>query len=52
MILKSAQGNFKCVNMRQYNYAQKEVNENNTLFDIHTLKFETETTGCRTDTAC
>lgn len=44
IILKSAQGNFKCVNLRQYNYAQKEVNENNTLFDIHTLKFETEST--------
>ena len=44
IILKSAQGNFKCVNLRQYNYAQKEVNENNTLFDIHTLKIETETT--------
>ena len=44
IILKSAQGNFKCVNLRQYNYAQKEVNENNTLFDVHTLKFETEST--------
>ena len=43
IILKSAKNNFKCVSLRQYNYAQKEVNENNTLFDIHVLKFETET---------
>jgi len=42
IILKNAYGNFKCVNQRQYNYAQKEVNDNNTVYDIHTLKFETE----------
>ena len=43
IILKSAYNYFKCVNMRQYNYAQKEVNDNSTLFDTHTIKFETET---------
>ncbi len=43
VILKSVQNNFKCVSMKQYNYAQKEVTDNSTLFDTHTLKFETET---------
>lgn len=44
MILKSAQGNFKCVGLKQYNYSQKEVNDNSSLHDTHVLKFETEST--------
>ncbi len=44
VILKSAQGNFKCVGLKQYNYAQKEVNDNSSLYDTHVLKFETEST--------
>ena len=44
IILKSAQNNFKCLNARQFSLAQKEINENSTLNDLHTLKFETEST--------
>ena len=44
VILKSAQNNFKCLNLRQFNLAQKEVNENTTVTDLHTLNFETEST--------
>lgn len=43
IILKSAENNFKCVNIKQYNYAQKEVTDNSSLLDTHILKFETET---------
>lgn len=44
VILKSAMNTFKCLNTKQYNYANKEVSDNNTLYDVHTLKFETEST--------
>lgn len=44
VILKSANNTFKCLNTKQYNYANKEVGDNNTLFDVHVLKFETEST--------
>ena len=44
IILKSAMNTFKCLNTKQYNYATKEVGDNNTLYDVHTLKFETEST--------
>ncbi len=43
VVLKSVQNNFKCVSLKQYNYAQKDVTDNSTLLDTHTLKFETET---------
>ena len=44
VILKSANNTFKCLNTKQYNYANKEVGDNNTLYDVHVLKFETEST--------
>ena len=44
VILKSAMNTFKCLNTKQYNYANKEVGDNNTLYDVHVLKFETEST--------
>lgn len=43
VIMKSAENYIKCVQSKQYNYAQKEVTDNSTLFDVHVLKFETET---------
>ena len=44
ILLKNALNNFKCVNTKQYNYAQKDVTENSSLYDTHVLKYETETT--------
>ena len=44
IILKTALNNFKCVSLKQYNQAQKEITENSSLSDIHTYKFETYST--------
>ena len=41
VILKTALENFKCVPIRQYNSAQREIKEGANLSEIHTLKLVT-----------
>lgn len=44
IILKNALGNFKCLNLRQFNMASKEITEGSSLNEVHSIKFETEST--------
>jgi len=43
VILKSLQNTIKCVNLKSYNLANKDVNDSSSLFNIHSLKFKTDT---------
>ena len=43
VILKNAKNNFKCLTQKQFNMASKDFTDSSTLFEAHSINFETET---------